>query len=88
MKDRKYITPIGDEGIYILDTGSWRNFRPVISREKCNSCGICFTYCPVNSIFKEAGQIKIGLQYCKGCGICAVECPGKAIDIVKEGGEN
>lgn len=87
MEKRKYLTPVGDESLYILDTGSWRNFRPVINKEKCSNCGICSTYCPVNSIFKEDGQIKISMQYCKGCGICANECPKKAIDMIVEGGE-
>ena len=31
----KYITPIGNDGIYVLDTASWRVFRPVMNKEKC-----------------------------------------------------
>jgi len=86
MSNREHITPIGNEGIYILDTGSWRNFRPVINKQGCNNCGICFTYCPVNSIYKEDKNFLIDLTYCKGCGICSYECPQKAIAMVSERG--
>jgi len=27
-------------------TGSWRVFRPVVDKEKCNVCGLCEMYCP------------------------------------------
>lgn len=87
MKEREHITPIGDEGLYVLDTSKWRNFKPVINRQKCINCGICFTYCPVNSIYKKGEKFFINLSYCKGCGICSNECPKKAIEMVSEGGQ-
>lgn len=87
MEKRQHITPIGDEGIYTLDTGSWRNYRPVIDRATCINCGICSTYCPVNSISTAGGNYEINLDFCKGCGICANECSRKAIEMVPEGGK-
>lgn len=87
MKNRAHITPIGNEGIYILDTGNWRQLRPVIDKGKCTECGICFLFCPVNSIVRdEEKKYHINMGYCKGCGICFEECPQKAIDMVREGG--
>lgn len=87
-KNRDFITPIGQEGLYVLDTASWREVRPVMNKEKCIECGICLTICPVCSIVKEGPKkYAIDYSYCKGCGICAVECPKKAIDMVKEGGK-
>jgi pyruvate ferredoxin oxidoreductase delta subunit len=62
-------------------TGSWRVFRPVIDREKCNECGLCQMYCPDAAINEE---LNIDLNFCKGCGICANECPKKAITMVRE----
>jgi len=62
-------------------TGSWRVFRPVVDREKCNECGLCATYCPDGVIDEE---LAIDLEFCKGCGICANECPKKAITMVRE----
>ncbi len=62
-------------------TGTWRVFRPVVDKEKCNSCGLCATYCPDGVINDE---LEIDLNYCKGCGICANECPKKAIEMVRE----
>ncbi len=62
-------------------TGTWRVFRPVVDKEKCNACGLCATYCPDGVI---SDDLDIDLTYCKGCGICANECPKKAIAMVRE----
>lgn len=62
-------------------TGTWRVFRPVVDREKCNACGLCATYCPDAAVNEE---LVIDLDFCKGCGICANECPKKAIAMVRE----
>lgn len=83
----KYIVPIGVEGIHVLNTGDWRTQRPVMNYDKCIKCGMCFLYCPVNSINKTNGKFVISYDYCKGCGICAHECPKKAIDMVPEEGK-
>jgi len=85
MYDKKFVTPVGNQGMYVLDTASWRVYRPVIDKQLCVNCGICLSYCPVNSVRydQEQGYI-ISYDYCKGCGICAVECPRKAISMVKE----
>ena len=83
---RKFVTPVGNEGMYILDTASWRIVKPVMNKEKCVECGICLTYCPVNSI--EFKRDKYIINYdCKGCGICSNECPKTAIDMIEEGDE-
>lgn len=87
MSERQHITPVGDTGMYILETASWRVFRPVMDKEKCIECGLCFSYCPANSIICQDGKYVITYDYCKGCGICANECPRKAIDMKPEGEE-
>jgi 2-oxoacid:acceptor oxidoreductase delta subunit (pyruvate/2-ketoisovalerate family) len=69
------------------ETGSWRTFRPVLDREKCTDCLICWIYCPDSSILVEEGKHKgFDLEHCKGCGICAEVCPPKirAIEMVEE----
>ena len=76
--------PVGDEGTYILDTGAWRTYRPIIDQELCNNCGICLIYCPVNSVKQVNKEIVLDLSFCKGCGICRQECPRKAISWQKE----
>jgi len=68
-------------------TGGWRTFRPVLDREKCTNCLICWVYCPDSSILVDEGKHGgFDLQHCKGCGICAEECPTKikAITMVEE----
>lgn len=62
-------------------TGTWRVFRPVVDKEKCNACGLCASYCPDGVIDEE---LTINLDFCKGCGICANECPKKAIRMERE----
>jgi pyruvate ferredoxin oxidoreductase delta subunit len=84
----KWVSPIGDEGIYQIDTGKWRTFQPVISSDRCINCRLCAYYCPVSAIkLSEEETVYIDLSYCKGCGICATECPRNAIDMVREGDE-
>jgi pyruvate ferredoxin oxidoreductase delta subunit len=86
MVKHLHITPIGNDGMYILDTASWRVFRPVMNKEKCVECGMCLSYCPVNAIVGRGKKFEITYDYCKGCGICANECKKGAIDMVLEGG--
>ena len=65
-------------------TASWRSIRPIILEEKCNSCMICWKFCPEPSIFPTSPPT-IDYDYCKGCGICIEECPFDAIISEKEG---
>ena len=82
-----YITPIGPDGIFKINTGDWRTQRPIINKDKCTKCGVCFLYCPVFSIEKREGSFIIDYSYCKGCAICAHECPTNAIDMIPEEGK-
>ena len=84
MYDREYVTPVGDRGMYVLDTASWRTHRPVMDKALCINCGICLGYCPVGSIYAEGREILISYDYCKGCGLCAAECPKQAITMEPE----
>ncbi len=85
---KNFVTPIGDEGMYILDTSSWRTVKPVMNKEICTDCGICMTICPVSSITGDDNKLySINYDYCKGCGICAEECPSKAIEMIAEWGD-
>ncbi|MBW6464153.1 MAG: FAD-dependent oxidoreductase, partial [Firmicutes bacterium] len=50
----------------------------------CNSCGICYLFCPDLAVDNVNGRYEFNLDYCKGCGICVKECPARA--LVMEGG--
>ncbi len=65
-------------------TGDWRAFRPVVDKEKCVNCLICWIYCPDSSIMRREKWVEVNYDYCKGCGICARECPTKAITMTEE----
>lgn len=65
------------------ETGSWRTFRPVLDKEKCTNCLLCWIYCPDSSVIVEDEDVRgFDLVHCKGCGICSVECPVKCIEMV------
>lgn len=67
-----------------------RREDPVFEAERClgcgtcNSCGVCYLFCPDVAVLIEQGQYTFDLDYCKGCGICARECPARA--LIMEGG--
>jgi 2-oxoisovalerate ferredoxin oxidoreductase delta subunit len=65
-------------------TGAWRNIRPVVERENCLQCGICWKFCPEPAIVIEDEFPVIDYDFCKGCGVCAEECPAKCIVMVEE----
>lgn len=89
MSDRTHVTPLGNDGMYILDTASWRIVRPVMDKEASVNCGVCMGYCPVNAISRDENKVfHISYDYCKGCGLCAAECPKQAIRMVPEGGKH
>ncbi len=75
------------EDTLCLHTGDWRTERPVFDLEKCNACGFCYIYCPVQCVSDAPDGIhyQVDLEYCKGCGVCARECPTGAITMVPEG---
>lgn len=66
-------------------TGDWRRERPILDKEKCNKCGLCWFSCPDAAIkLLEDGYYEADLYYCKGCGICAKVCPTGAITMIEE----
>ncbi|MFX1299935.1 MAG: 4Fe-4S binding protein [Promethearchaeota archaeon] len=66
-------------------TGDWRIFRPVVDKEKCTGCQICWMYCPDAAITMDKDNTPVfNLEYCKGCLICETNCPVKAISRVRE----
>lgn len=67
-------------------TGDWRSQRPILNKERCIKCGICYIYCPEGCIYQNSeGYLEADLYHCKGCGICARECWTQAIEMVEEG---
>jgi pyruvate ferredoxin oxidoreductase gamma subunit len=66
-------------------TGSWRQFRPVLQREQCSRCWLCFVWCPEAAIALDAEEYPVvDYNVCKGCLLCAYECPTQAFSVEKE----
>lgn len=65
-------------------TGDWRTERPVVDREKCNKCGVCWLFCPDAAVKRNTDYYVPDLYYCKGCGICARVCLKHAITMIEE----
>ena len=67
-----------------------RDDNPVAEAERClgcgtcNSCGICYLYCPDLAVVIANGRFEFNLDYCKGCGICVNECPARALEMKEE----
>ncbi len=67
-------------------TGNWRTSgRPVMDRDTCVECGICWILCP-DTAFRPAaeGGYVWDARYCKGCGICVESCPKGALSMEEE----
>ncbi len=41
-------------------TGSWKAQRPVLEKQKCIKCGICYIFCPEGCIQEDAGGLLRG----------------------------
>lgn len=67
-------------------TDGWRLERPVVHRERCTRCLLCFVLCPEGAIGLDAEHWPlVDYAHCKGCGICVRECPTGTIEAVAEG---
>ena len=71
-------------GSLVEKNSSWRTLTPVIDRQKCKACMLCYLLCPEGVIYKSNGKVAIDFDFCKGCGICAHECKFDAIKMEKE----
>ena len=66
-------------------TGDWKTLKPILNKELCIHCGLCYIFCPdMSYALNPEGYFIVDLFYCKGCGICAKECPTGAITMVLE----
>ncbi|MGB4338352.1 MAG: 4Fe-4S binding protein [Bacillota bacterium] len=65
-------------------TGNWRSARPVLNRELCTQCLMCWISCPDACITPDEEAVVHNYEYCKGCGLCASVCPVGAVTMSPE----
>jgi len=83
MEVGNIVTEVGSAAL--RRTGDWRTQRPIIDKQRCNKCGLCWLHCPDAAIKPcDDGYYEVELFYCKGCGICAKLCPKDAITMEEE----
>lgn len=57
---------------------------PVISKDKCNKCGICIAICPIDVLHwsKSDGFPEVSYpEECWHCNSCKLDCAPKAIQL-------
>ncbi|MFC2005331.1 ferredoxin family protein [Chloroflexota bacterium] len=57
---------------------------PVIDKEKCTGCGICFDVCNYDVYFGSEGKEIPVVTYpeeCWHCSACVLDCPSQAIRL-------
>ncbi|MEF9985307.1 MAG: 4Fe-4S binding protein [Malacoplasma sp.] len=55
-------------------------YQAVVEENKCESCQLCITVCPTDSITIINGKASID-DSCIACGACVAVCPNEAIEI-------
>ncbi len=43
----------GSGTLLVLNTGEWRTEHPIFDKDKCNACGFCYIFCPVQCIVDD-----------------------------------
>jgi pyruvate ferredoxin oxidoreductase delta subunit len=76
--------PVSEQPMMI--TGNWREYRPVIDREKCDLCLNCMVFCPDACWHLDEAEEAVvwNAKYCKGCSICVNECSTNALSKAYE----
>jgi 2-oxoglutarate ferredoxin oxidoreductase subunit delta len=54
-----------------------------IDEGRCNGCGMCVSFCPVNAISMQKDKAFIDEALCEGCEACLSVCPLSAILYVE-----
>jgi NAD-dependent dihydropyrimidine dehydrogenase PreA subunit len=61
-----------------------KNMPPVIDKQLCNLCGLCYLYCPEDvfgPIKNEQPPTVDHPRECWYCAVCVMECPVAAVDL-------
>lgn len=62
-------------------SGIFFQYKPAISKDKCNGCGVCAESCPVNAISMIDNIPVINRKICIRCYCCQELCPSDVIEL-------
>jgi 2-oxoglutarate ferredoxin oxidoreductase subunit delta len=60
-----------------------KNFKPIIYKDWCKSCGICIAFCP-KKVFEcnhLGDPVVVNPEKCIGCLFCELRCPDFAVSV-------
>jgi phenylglyoxylate dehydrogenase delta subunit len=46
--------------------GDWRSMRPIVDRDKCVKCAVCWLYCPVQCVEEKPAWFDFNLANLQG----------------------
>lgn len=49
----------------------------------CNSCGVCWNFCPDLAVRHDGNCYDFISTYCKSCNICVSQCPANALEMLE-----
>lgn len=67
---------------WLYEVGRKRMWKYFWVDEKCVSCGLCLSICPLGNIYYSEGKIMFG-NNCMMCLRCLHKCPSEAIQVGK-----
>ena len=63
----------------------WKKEKPVVDRDKCIKCGVCYLFCPDSAIkMVDEGYFEADEDLCNGCGVSKSQCVTGCISMQKK----
>lgn len=62
----------------------YQDIVPDLNQEKCDSCGLCASFCQWQALTYTEGKLEYDKTLCSGCGKCLIACPTKALHLQTE----
>jgi NAD-dependent dihydropyrimidine dehydrogenase PreA subunit len=79
-----FLTPICILYTKLLSRQKWYYVAIKVDSVRCNGCGQCIEFCPVDVFEINKGKsIPLRPQNCLGCGTCVAVCKNEAVIVTE-----